>query len=111
MYEPKPERQFSFGLWTGGSVGRDPFGDPVRAALTPVNPVHLLAEVGACGAVLLAGVAAGAWPDGPAACSAAVRVTSSTQPDPCWTESYRQAYPVYQSFYPALPSSFEEMQA
>jgi xylose isomerase len=49
MYEPKPEHKFTFGLWTVGSVGRDPFGEPVRAPLSPVELVHLLAEVGAYG--------------------------------------------------------------
>ncbi|MFN7208998.1 MAG: xylose isomerase [Aggregatilineales bacterium] len=49
MYEPKPEHKFSFGLWTVGNVGRDPFGEPTRSALTPVQIVHLLAEVGAWG--------------------------------------------------------------
>jgi xylose isomerase len=49
MYEPKPEDKFTFGLWTVGSVGRDPFGEPVRAPLSPVELVHLLAEVGAYG--------------------------------------------------------------
>ncbi len=49
MYEPKPEHRFTFGLWTVGSVGRDPFGEPVRPRLSPVELVHLLAEVGAYG--------------------------------------------------------------
>ncbi|MBC7249788.1 MAG: xylose isomerase [Anaerolineae bacterium] len=49
MYEPKPEHKFTFGLWTVGSVGRDPFGEPVRQPLSPVELVHLLAEVGAYG--------------------------------------------------------------
>lgn len=49
MYEAKAEHKFSFGLWTVGNVGRDPFGNPVREALTPVQLVHLLAEVGAWG--------------------------------------------------------------
>lgn len=49
MYEPRPEHKFSFGLWTVGNVGRDPFGEPVRSAKTPVELVHLLAEVGAWG--------------------------------------------------------------
>ena len=48
-YEPKPEHKFSFGLWTVGNVGRDPFGEPTRAKLSPVELVHLLAEVGAWG--------------------------------------------------------------
>jgi xylose isomerase len=49
MYEPKPEHKFTFGLWTVGNRGRDPFGSEVRSALSPVQIVHLLAEVGAYG--------------------------------------------------------------
>jgi xylose isomerase len=49
LYQPKPEDKFTFGLWTVGSTGRDPFGSPVRKTLTPVELVHLLAEVGAYG--------------------------------------------------------------
>jgi len=48
-YDPKPEDRFTFGLWTVGNTGRDPFGVEVRKALTPVQIVHLLAEVGAWG--------------------------------------------------------------
>lgn len=48
-YQPKPEHKFTFGLWTVGNVGRDPFGEPVRGQLSPVEIVHLLAEVGAYG--------------------------------------------------------------
>ena len=46
---PKPEHKFTFGLWTVGNIGRDPFGGPVRRPLAPVEAVHLLAEVGAYG--------------------------------------------------------------
>ncbi len=48
-YQPKPEHKFSFGLWTIANRGRDPFGDPVRPAISPVDIVSLLAEVGAWG--------------------------------------------------------------
>jgi len=48
-YTPKPEHLFTFGLWTVGNVGRDPFGHPVRSPLSPVELVYLLAEVGAYG--------------------------------------------------------------
>ncbi|MGO8948205.1 MAG: xylose isomerase [Ktedonobacterales bacterium] len=48
-FSPQPGNKFSFGLWTVGNIGRDPFGEPVRAAQTPVALVHLLAEVGAWG--------------------------------------------------------------
>ncbi|NLX09938.1 MAG: xylose isomerase [Chloroflexi bacterium] len=49
MYDPKPEDRFTFGLWTVGNAGRDPFGEPVRAPISPVEIVHLLAGVGAYG--------------------------------------------------------------
>lgn len=48
-YQPKPEHKFSFGLWTVGNRGRDPFGDAVRPALSPIEIVKLLSEVGAWG--------------------------------------------------------------
>ncbi len=48
-FDPRPEDRFTFGLWTVGNVGRDPFGEPVRGALSPVEIVRLLAEVGAYG--------------------------------------------------------------
>jgi xylose isomerase len=49
LYEPQPEHRFSFGLWTVGNIGGDPFGKAVRHALTPIQIVELLAEVGAWG--------------------------------------------------------------
>jgi xylose isomerase len=48
-YQPKPEDRFTFGLWTVGNTGRDPFGEPVREGLSPVELVYLLADVGAYG--------------------------------------------------------------
>lgn len=48
-YHPKSEHKFSFGLWTVGNRGRDPFGDAVRATIKPTEIVALLAEVGAWG--------------------------------------------------------------
>ena len=48
-FKPRPEHKFTFGLWTVGNRGRDPFGDAVRPTLNPVDAVRLLAEVGAMG--------------------------------------------------------------
>ncbi len=48
-YEPTREDKFSFGLWTVGNVGRDPFGEPVRPPLDPVYIVARLSELGAYG--------------------------------------------------------------
>ncbi|MFE1772330.1 xylose isomerase [Streptomyces sp. NPDC059008] len=48
-HQPVPEDKFTFGLWTVGWQGRDPFGDPTRRALDPVESVHRLAALGAYG--------------------------------------------------------------
>ena len=40
-YDPKPEHKFSFGLWTIGNRGRDPFGEAVRPAIAPNDIVAL----------------------------------------------------------------------
>lgn len=47
--DPRPEHHFTFGLWTVGNPGRDPFGHEVRAPLDPVESVRRLADVGAYG--------------------------------------------------------------
>jgi xylose isomerase len=46
---PTPTDRFTFGLWTVGWLGRDPFGDATRAPVDPVESVHQLAELGAYG--------------------------------------------------------------
>lgn len=46
---PLPEHHFTFGLWTVGNRGRDPFGHEVRPPLDPVEAVHRLADLGAYG--------------------------------------------------------------
>ncbi|WP_055530075.1 xylose isomerase [Streptomyces graminilatus] len=48
-YQPTPEDRFTFGLWTVGWQGRDPFGDATRPALDPVETVQRLSELGAHG--------------------------------------------------------------
>src|SRR3954451_20477854 len=49
---PRREHRFTFGLWTVGNPGRDPFGEPTRAPVDPVDSVHRLAELGAWGVSL-----------------------------------------------------------
>jgi xylose isomerase len=49
QFRPKPEHKFTFGLWTLGNRGRDPFGDAVRAAFPPNDIVATLGEIGAWG--------------------------------------------------------------
>ena len=48
-YTPQKEDKFSFGLWTVGNPGRDPFGDPTRQSLAPERIVQRLSELGAWG--------------------------------------------------------------
>ncbi|HEV8366316.1 MAG TPA: xylose isomerase [Pyrinomonadaceae bacterium] len=48
-FQPKPEHKFTFGLWTVGNRGRDPFGDATRASVSPVTIVKRLSQLGAHG--------------------------------------------------------------
>jgi xylose isomerase len=48
-YQPTKEHKFTFGLWTVGNRGRDPFGDATRATLSPITMVKRLSELGAYG--------------------------------------------------------------
>ena len=45
-YTPTASDRFTFGLWTVGNPGRDPFGEPTRRRLEPAQIVDLLGEVG-----------------------------------------------------------------
>ena len=48
-FQPKPEHKFTFGLWTVGNRGRDPFGDATRASVSSVTIVKRLSQLGAHG--------------------------------------------------------------
>jgi xylose isomerase len=48
-YAPTPEDLFTFGLWTVGNRGRDPFGHETRPPIDPVDAVHRLSDLGAYG--------------------------------------------------------------
>jgi xylose isomerase len=47
--QPKPSDKFTFGLWTVGNRGRDPFGDATRASVSPIAIVERLSKLGAYG--------------------------------------------------------------
>lgn len=49
MREPTPDDKFSFGLWTVGWTGVDPFGSASRPALDPWEYAERLGELGAWG--------------------------------------------------------------
>ena len=46
-FMPAPEHQFTFGLWTVGNPGKDPFGHETRPSLNPGESVERLAYLGA----------------------------------------------------------------
>jgi xylose isomerase len=48
-YTPSPADKFTFGLWTVGNVGRDPFGEPTRKAMSAPYLAEKLAGLGAYG--------------------------------------------------------------
>ncbi|OLV16049.1 xylose isomerase [Deinococcus marmoris] len=48
-FTPTAADRFTFGLWTVGNVGRDPFGEPTRQPLSAPYIVRKLAELGASG--------------------------------------------------------------
>lgn len=47
--EATPNDKFTFGLWTVGWTGADPFGSPTREPLDVVEAVNRLSEIGAYG--------------------------------------------------------------
>ncbi|MFC6667354.1 TIM barrel protein [Deinococcus radiopugnans] len=48
-FTPTAADRFTFGLWTVGNVGRDPFGEPTRQPMGAPDIVRKLAELGASG--------------------------------------------------------------
>ena len=91
---------------TKGALWRQILASVLEVELVTVNTT----EGGAYGAALLAGVGAGVWPDVASACKACVKLTGSTLPDPKQMDVYRRSYKVFQGLYPALKSTFGDMQ-
>ncbi|HYL94292.1 MAG TPA: xylulokinase, partial [Terriglobales bacterium] len=80
----------------GGGGARSPVWRQIQAEIYGRTVELAAAEEGAAyGAALLAGVGSKVWPDVPAACQVAIKITGSTQPDPAQVEAYRNAYPIY----------------
>src|ERR1700761_6190562 len=46
MAKTNVTEKFTFGLWTVGNIGRDPFGGPTRNPLSPPKLCDLLGSVG-----------------------------------------------------------------
>src|SRR3954453_15640899 len=49
QFAPDPKLKFTFGLWTVGNIGRDPFGEPTRRKLSLAEICQMLGDVGAYG--------------------------------------------------------------
>ncbi len=64
--------------------------------------VPQVTEAACLGAALLAGTAAGVYPDLPTAVAQTVRVPTLIQPDPVARSDYEQRYALYLEIYPAL---------
>jgi len=84
---------------------RQILADVLDAELVTVNTT----EGAAYGAALLAGVGTGVWDSVDAACSATVKQTGSTTPDPNHRQRYDQCYGNYRRLYPALKDIFYDL--
>lgn len=91
---------------TKGALWRQILASVLEAELVTVNTT----EGAAYGAALLAGVGAGVWADVPSACKACIQITGVTRPEPTQAAAYRQAYPLFQSLYPALKTTFARLE-
>ncbi|MFL5732923.1 MAG: xylulokinase [Chloroflexia bacterium] len=86
-----------------GGGARSPLWRQILADVLGVELVTLSTTEGAAfGAALLAGVAAGAWPDVKAVCDATVKLGESTKPDARAAAMYERLYPHYRALYPTL---------
>lgn len=81
---------------------RQILADVLGSELVTVNTT----EGAAFGAALLAGVGAGIWPNGQAACNQTVRITGSTTPRAEATAICERVYGLYRGLYPALQETF-----
>jgi xylulokinase len=82
------------------TLWRQILADVLESELATVNTT----EGAAYGAALLAGVAAGVWPDVDTACAQTIRVSDRITPNATNTACYEELYSQYQSLYPALRS-------
>src|SRR3954447_3619272 len=76
----------------------------IGAAVLELPLERTAADEGAAfGAALLGGVAAGVWPDVPAAAGATVHPAGERiEPDPTWVAAYREGHERFRDLYPAL---------
>jgi len=93
-----------------GGGAKSPLWRKICASVLGVDLVTVNStEGGAFGAALLAGVAAGAWADVAAACSATIAITGRDTPQSAWRATYDRLYPEYRGLYPALKPTFDRL--
>lgn len=98
---PAPER-----VRLSGGAAKSPVWSAILAdTLDVALEVPAVGEAAALGAALLAGVGAGAWPSVEAASAAAVRITTTTEPENAG--AYGEAYARFRSLYPALKGRWD----
>jgi len=89
------------------SLWRQILADVLAAELVTVNTT----EGAAYGAALLAGVAAGLWPNVDAACAETIAVTDRICPNERAVETYKVLYDYYRNLYPTLKPTFHALAA
>lgn len=93
-----------------GGGARSEVWRQIQADVTGMEHVLINVDEGpAFGAALLASVGTGVYPSVQAACRSAMKVVSSTQPDPASGAVYDRYYAVFRSLYPALKEQFTEV--
>jgi xylulokinase len=89
------------------TVWRQILADVLGVELVTVDTT----EGAAFGAALLAGVAAGTWPDVASACAQTIKLTERVAPDTNVVQRYDQMYEQYEMLYPALRPTFNGVAA
>ncbi len=84
---------------------RQILADVLDSELVTVNT----AEGAAYGAALLAGVGAGVWESGDAACADTIHLTGSTTPNAATAHYYNDVYAQYRQLYPLLKPAFANL--
>ena len=94
---------------SGGGI-KSPLWRQILASVLEADLITVdVIEGAAYGAALLAGVGAGMWPNVATACGKVIKVTGITSPAERQAVKYRNLYPLYREFYPALKSIFHKM--
>lgn len=89
------------------SLWRQILADILAAELVTVNTT----EGAAYGTALLAGVAAGVWPNVDAACAQTISVSDRISPDARSVATYQVVYELYRNLYPTLKPTFHALAA